>query len=111
MSDRQKFKSKMKRLAKQQRRAGYYRTQSVNHDGMVLGRAPARGGFPWHLVPLAAAAFWLFKAFAYTTNGPTAYLEHVEGLQLSGGLGGFAVWMMQADSLTIWIAQYLQAFV
>jgi hypothetical protein len=57
MSDRQKFKSKMKRLAKQQRRAGYYRTQSVNHDGMVLGRAPARGGFPWQLVFLAAAAF------------------------------------------------------
>jgi hypothetical protein len=53
MSDRQKFKSKMKRLAKQQRRAGYYRTQSVNHDGMVLGRAPARGGFPWQLVFLA----------------------------------------------------------
>ena len=111
MSDRQKFKSKMKRLAKQQRRARYYRTQSVTHDGMVLGRAPACGGFPWQLVFLAAAAFWLFKAFAYTTNGPAAYLESVEGLQPSGGLGGFAAWMMQADSLIIWIAQYLQAFV
>jgi hypothetical protein len=55
--------------------------------------------------------FWLFKAFAYTTNGPAAYLERVEGLQPSGGLGGFAAWMMQADSLTIWIAQYLQVFV
>lgn len=53
MSDRQKFKSKMKRLAKLQRRAGYYRTQSVNHDCMELGRAPAREGFPWHLVFLA----------------------------------------------------------
>ena len=111
MSDRQKFKSKMKRLAKQQRRAGYYRTQSVNHDGLVLGRAPARGGFPWHLVPLAAAAFLLLKAFSYTTNGPTAYLERVEDSQSSGGLGGFAAWMMQADNLTIWFAQYLQAFV
>ena len=47
------FKSKMKRLAKLQRRAGYYRTQSVNHDCMELGRAPAREGFPWHLVFLA----------------------------------------------------------
>ena len=77
---------------------------------MVLVRAPAREGFRWHLVFLAAAACLLFKAFAYTTNGPAAYLERVEGLQSSGGLGGFAAWMMQADSLTIWIAQYLQAF-
>lgn len=112
MSQQLQFDKKMKRLSLKHRRLARGAVTSVNHDGLIIARPKrASGDFPLKGILLTVAAFFLFKGYLLAAEGPITYLERVAELENGSTVGKIGAFVMQADVLTMYIAEHLARFV
>ena len=103
------FDKRLRRINRKHARMQRGVIASVNHDGLIIAR-PRRTAprFPVRGMILLLAAFFVFKGGLYAYLGPITYNERVGTLASGTQVEQAGAWAMQADPVTIWIAQNLQ---
>lgn len=104
------FSKRLRRIDRRHQKMARGYVTVVNSDGLVVAR-PRRTQlrFPWKMLAVAALALFVFKGFVYANLGQASYSERVTLLQAGTPAEQFGAWVMQADPLTLWIAQQIDA--
>ncbi len=80
----------------------------VDANGIVYAKAKRRSrGFPIKGLLLTVLAFFCFKAFMLSANGPSSYEERLSGLQEGNMIEAAGALLLAVDPLTQFIADQM----
>lgn len=104
----QTFGKRVNRINKQHTKLSRGYVTVVGKDGLLIAR-PRRTQmrFPWKALALLVALVFVFKAMIFASLGDAQYAERVGNLNAGTSVEQVGGWVMQADPLTIWLAELI----
>lgn len=100
------FDRRLRRIERKHQRMSRGRVAVVDDSGLVSYRARRRAPrLPLRGLLMLAAGFLAFKALVLTHLGAETYDARLAALQSGTVVEQAGAWLMQADPVTVWIAQ------
>lgn len=105
------FEKRLRTIVRDHQRLNVGAVHTVRHDGLIVARPRVYNPkFPLRGLILLVASAVLFKAYIYASLGVATYTDRVERLGEGTFIEKAGAWIMQADALTIAVAQVLGSF-
>jgi hypothetical protein len=102
------FEKRLENLERKHRDLAKGYVAKINPDGLILVKPkPKRSGFKLRILTTLVVAVLLFKSFTLAMIGPLTYDSRIEALLQGTWLERACGWVMQADPLSMAIANFL----
>lgn len=104
------FGMRVRRIDRAHRKLADGYVAKLNDDGLLVA-APKRRfvRVPFAGLALVAVGIVVFKAIVLSQLGPQTYESRVAKLSAGSTVERVGAWMMQADPLTVWVADRFSA--
>ena len=104
----QKFGKRLNRKNRRHEKLAQGFVNVVSADGLLVAH-PRRQQlkFPWRILAVVAALFFVFKGLLMVGLGEQEYTDRALSLQTGTPVEQVGGWIMQPDPLTLWVAKQL----
>lgn len=106
------FNQRVGRIHQKHRKMSRGFVELVERDGLLVPRSGRRQrrSFPLKGLILALVGFMVFKGLLYSQVGATTFGTRLDNLSSGSAIEKAGAWVMQADPVTIWIAEQITSF-
>ncbi len=112
MDTHAQFDRRLKTLSRKHAQMANGYTSQLRGDGLIVmkPKRASRRGFPLFGLLALIAGFFVFKGIMFASLGDITYNERVAKLGNSTVIEQAGAWVMQADTVTLFVAGFAEPF-